>query len=111
MEEIEGMFARADIAYNRVQHIKEVLEDPQALENMYIVPMENNDGTVTKQPTSPIRFCLTEPKSVEDIAPTMDRQGSSPRVGQHTVEILKEYGYTDEQIEKFLADGSAAGEK
>ena len=39
----------------------------------------------------------------------MDRQ--APRVGQHTVEILKEYGYTDEQIEKFLADGSAAGEK
>lgn len=50
MEEIEGMFARADIAYNQVQHIKEVLEDPQALENMYIVPMKNNDGTVTKQP-------------------------------------------------------------
>jgi crotonobetainyl-CoA:carnitine CoA-transferase CaiB-like acyl-CoA transferase len=109
MEEIEGMFARADIAYNRVQHIKEVLEDPQALENMYIVPMKNNDGTVTKQPASPIRFCLTEPQTVEDIAPTMDRQ--APRVGQHTVEILKEYGYTDEQIEKFLADGSAAGEK
>jgi crotonobetainyl-CoA:carnitine CoA-transferase CaiB-like acyl-CoA transferase len=109
MEEIEGMFARADIAYNRVQHIKEVLEDPQALENMYIVPMENNDGTVTKQPTSPIRFCLTEPKSVEDIAPTMDRQ--APRVGQHTVEILKEYGYTDEQIDKFLTEGAAAGEK
>ena len=109
MEEIEGMFARADIAYNRVQHIKEVLEDPQALENMYIVPMENNDGTETKQPTSHNRICLTEPKSVEDIAPTMDRQ--APRVGQHTVEILKEYGYTDEQIDKFLTEGAAAGEK
>ncbi len=109
MKEIEGMFARADIAYDHVQHIKEVLDDPQALENMYLVPMKNNDGTVTKQPATPIRFCLTEPKTIEDIAPTMDRQ--APRVGQHTVEILKEYGYTDAQIDKFLADGSAAGEK
>ena len=38
MDEIAAMFARADIAYDRVQHIKEVLDDPQALENMYIIP-------------------------------------------------------------------------
>lgn len=102
MEEIEAMFAHADIAYNRVQHIKEVLDDPQALENMYIIPVKNRDGSVTKQPMTPIRFTLTEPTSVVDIAPTMDRQ--APLIGEHSVEILKEYGYTDDQIEKFLAD-------
>ncbi len=102
MEEIEGMFARADIAYSRVQHILEVVDDPQALENMYIVPVENRDGTVTKQPMTPIRFCTEEPKTIEDIAPTVDRQ--APMIGEHSVEILKEYGYTDAQIDKFLAD-------
>ena len=30
MDEIAAMFAQADIAYDRVQHIKEVLDDPQA---------------------------------------------------------------------------------
>jgi len=96
------MFARADIAYDRVQHIKEVLDDPQALENMYIVPMANKDGTVTKQPATPIRFALTEPTCIEDIAPTMDRQ--APMVGEHSAEILREYGYSDADIERFLAD-------
>lgn len=102
MDEIAGMFARADIAYDRVQHIKEVLDDPQALENMYLVPMANTDGTVTKQPMTPVRFALTEPTCIEDIAPTVDRQ--APMIGEHSVELLKEYGYSDEEIEKFLAD-------
>lgn len=102
MDDIAAMFARADIAYDRVQHIKEVLDDPQALENMYIVPMANRDGTITKQPATPIRFATAEPTCIEDIAPTMDRQ--APLVGEHSAEILKEYGYSDEEIQKFLDD-------
>ena len=103
MDEIRGMFARADIAYDCVQHIKEVLDDPQALENLYLVPVKNNDGTVTKQPMTPIRFALSEPTCIEDIAPTVDRQ--APKIGEHTVEVLKEYGYTDDQIAVFLDSG------
>ena len=100
MDEIAAMFARADIAYDRVPHIKEVLDDPQALENMYIIPVENRDGTVTKQPMTPIRFATTEPARIEDIAPTMERQ--APLVGEHSAEILKEHGYTDEAIQKLV---------
>ena len=100
MDEIAAMFARADIAYDRVQHIKEVLDDPQALEIMYIIPVENRDGTVTKQPMTPIRFATTEPARIEDIAPTMERQ--APLVGEHSAEILKEHGYTDEDIQKLV---------
>ena len=32
----------------------------------------------------------------------MDRQ--APLVGEHSAEILKEYGYSDEEIQKFLDD-------
>ena len=100
MDEIAAMFARADIAYDRVKHIREVPEDPQALENMYVVPVKNNDGTITKQPMTPIRFCLTEPTCIEDIAPTIDCQ--APLIGEHSVEILKEYGYSEEDIQKLI---------
>ena len=105
MEEIEAMFARADIAYDHVQHIKDVLDDPQALENRYIVPVKNLDGTVTKQPATPIRFAISEPKSIDEITPTFDCQ--APRIGEHTVEILKEYGYADEKILSLLEEGAA----
>ncbi len=47
-------------------------------------------------------FALTEPTCIEDIAPTMDRQ--APMVGEHSAEILREYGYSDADIERFLAD-------
>lgn len=103
MEEIERMFARADIAYDHVQNISEVVNDPQALENKYIVPFANNDGSVTKQPMTPIRFTLTEPQTAEDITPTLERQ--APMIGEHTVEVLKEYGYEDDVIRKYIEDG------
>jgi len=103
-EEIRAMFARADIAYDKVQHMAEVINDPQALENKYIVPVANRDGSITKQPASPIRFCLEEPKCIEDIEPTFDFQ--CPIVGEHSAVICKELGYSDEEIEKFLADGT-----
>lgn len=102
MDDIRGIFARADIAYDLVQHIVEVLEDPQALENKYIIPVENRDGTVTKQPMTPIRFTQKEPETVEDIEPTFKFQ--APLIGEHSVEICRECGFSDEEIQRFLAD-------
>ena len=29
-----------------------------------------------------------------------------PMLGEHTVELMKEYGYNDSEIEKMLADGA-----
>ena len=100
-DEIVALLTKADIAHERIQHVEEVLTDPQALENRYVVPVENLDGTVTKQAMSPVRFATAEPASIEDIAPTVDCQ--APLVGQHSAEILREHGYTSEDIQR-LAD-------
>lgn len=97
-DEMVELLTKADIAHERIQHVEEVLTDPQALENQYVVPVANLDGTVTKQAMSPVRFATAEPSSIEDIAPTVDCQ--APLVGQHSAELLREYGYTDEDIQR-----------
>ncbi|MPM51434.1 hypothetical protein SDC9_98183 [bioreactor metagenome] len=96
------MLTSADLAHERIQHVKDVLNDPQALENKYVVPVSNLDGSETKQAMSPIRFALDEPTSIEDIAPTVLRH--SPLVGQHSAEILLENGYTQEEVARLLAE-------
>ena len=99
-DEMVALLTAADIAHERIQHVEEVLSDPQALENRYVVPVENLDGTTTKQAMSPVRFAQDEPVTVDDIAPTVDCQ--APLVGQHSADILKEYGYSDQEIQAFF---------
>ena len=102
-DEMVSRLTAADIAHERIQHVQEVLDDPQALANKYVVPVQNLDGTFTKQSMSPVRFAVKEPTCIEDIDPTIECQ--APMVGQHSVEILKEYGYDDAAIEKLMASG------
>ena len=102
-DEMVALLTAADIAHERIQHVSEVLEDPQALENRYVVPVENLDGSYTKQAMTPIRFCLTEPQSIEDIAPTVAAQ--APLIGQHSAQLLAEYGYSQEEIDRLSAAG------
>ena len=102
-DEMVRRLTAADIAHERIQHVQEVLDDPQALANKYVVPVQNLDGTFTKQSMSPVRFAVKEPTCIEDIDPTIECQ--APMVGQHSVEILKEYGYDDAAIEKLMASG------
>lgn len=102
-QEMVERLTAADIAHEKIQHVQDVLSDAQALENRYIVPVQNRDGSYSKQSMTPVRFAEKEPQSVEDIAPTIERQ--APLVGEHSVEILKEYGYGDEEIQRWIASG------
>ncbi|MEG0035593.1 MAG: NAD(P)-dependent oxidoreductase, partial [Oscillospiraceae bacterium] len=62
--------------------------DEQALANDFLREIQTPDGTKVTIPNSPITF---------------DSQGKSdwksyPLLGEHSAEILKKLGYTDEQI-------------
>ena len=54
--EMAERLTKADIAYDYIRHVKDTLDDPQALDNQYIVPLKNLDGTETKTAMTPIRF-------------------------------------------------------
>lgn len=90
--EIVGMLRSADIAHEKIQHIKEVLTDPQALENNYLHEFTYRNKEKTLLASTPIKFGNIE-VNIKNVA---------PKIGEHSEEILKSMDYTDEEIKEFL---------
>ena len=89
-------FAReADIPMVRMQHFREVSEDVQALSNGYIQEVEYPSGIRYRIASSPIEMDSVGELRTEPTRP----------VGADTEEILKENGYTDDQLDQMRAAG------
>lgn len=93
-EEMVSKLTEADIAHERIQHVQEVLIDPQAIENNYIYEFENRNHTKTKLAMPPVKFGNIE----------VNVQKDSPKIGEHNDEVLLELGYTEEEIQNFYKD-------
>jgi crotonobetainyl-CoA:carnitine CoA-transferase CaiB-like acyl-CoA transferase len=78
----------SSMAYSPVNRWTDLLEDPQVLENKYIVPFDHPVLGPVKVPGFPIDFSEC-PQSI---------RREAPEYGQHTEEILKEMGYSWEDI-------------
>lgn len=76
----------------------EVLENPQAWENDYLTKVTTQSGKTVTLPTIPWQMgsmgATTELKM-------------TPELGEHTEQILKELGYTDEQIKEMESTKAA----
>lgn len=91
-DEMVEMLTSADIAHERIQHIKDVITDPQALANNYIHEFEYRNKEKTYLASTPVKF--------NDI--DVNIKCTAPKVGEHGEEILREFGYTDEEIKVLL---------
>ena len=89
-------FERARVTYGIVKTAAEVTMDPQALANEIIVPIEGGSEHLTRTVSSPIR--------IHGIPKTPARR--APELGEHNDEILKQLGFTENDIEGFRAGGS-----
>lgn len=85
----------SDIAYSLINHVADNLNDPQALANDYLKPMHMRDGITPVVPSTPVRYGSS---NMEDV-------GMGPLLGEHTVELFKERGYSEEQLKALEADG------
>ena len=112
MEELYNIFANAyrsqtceewlkrakevDLPLVRMNHFSDVTTDEQALANGYVEKMTCYDGEEVMMPNSPIRM-----DSVGELRTT-----PAPKIGTHTVEILKNFGYSDEAIAAMEESGA-----
>lgn len=94
-KEIEARFAEFGQLYSPILTVGEMMENPQVKHREMVVDLEYR-GVKYKDKGIPVKMSRT-PGSIRMMPPTQ---------GQHTDEVLKSLGYTDEQLSKLRADGA-----
>ena len=97
-EELLKMFSENDMPCEPAQTPLDIYEDENALVNEYIKQVPYPAGG-RWCPTAPVQFELSE---TAELTPT-DKLGSA------TEDVMKELGYTDEDIKAAMEDGAVKG--
>jgi crotonobetainyl-CoA:carnitine CoA-transferase CaiB-like acyl-CoA transferase len=93
--EWELEFRANDLIVSGNQSIPEILKDEQAIVNNFFTDIEHPIVGQARLLNSPVHFTET-PARIKHAA---------PQLGEHTEEVLLEYGYTWEDMEKFKEKG------
>jgi alpha-methylacyl-CoA racemase len=84
-----------DACLSAVQEMGDLERDPQLQARQMIIESEHENGLKLKGVGIPIKFSESKP----------DKPESAPAVGQDSIEILKEAGYSEERIEELVGKG------
>ena len=87
-DEIEQRFDKHNIPPGPVYELDEMFEDPQVIHNDMVVEMEHEAYGNIKVTGFPVKLSETPPTV----------RSASATVGQHNEEVLREFGYSDEEI-------------
>jgi crotonobetainyl-CoA:carnitine CoA-transferase CaiB-like acyl-CoA transferase len=98
LAEWKERFDKLDLLWSPIQSPKEVLADPQVIENDVFIPFEHPEF-------GPIRV-MSNPVKLSQTPATIRRR--APEFGEHSEEVLLELGYSWEDIEQFRAGGVIA---
>lgn len=84
-----------DLCLSPVHELEDLEQDPQVRSRQMIIETEHANGRKLKGIGVPIKFSDSQP----------DKPQPAPMVGQDSVEVLQEMGYSEERIEKLLGRG------
>ena len=98
-EEALKLFKDAGIPIEPCQTPLDVYEDQNVWDNDYLVKIKYPEAE-RNIPTAPIQF---DSVPAPEFIPT-------GKLGSSTIEVMRELGYSDDQIQAALADGSVTGE-
>ena len=84
------------IPAGRVRFVEELFDDPQIIANDLVVDVEHKEAGTVKMIGPIARFSDTP----------LEPPPASPSLGQHTTEILKELGYSEEEIGRWKQSGA-----
>jgi crotonobetainyl-CoA:carnitine CoA-transferase CaiB-like acyl-CoA transferase len=100
--ELAARLEADEVPFCVVSELDEVLDDRQVRANELLVELRHPSAGRYRQPRHPTRFDGTPGPALR----------SAPALGEHTEDVLREAGFTTEEIERMRADGAfaAAGE-
>ena len=81
--------------WSPVQNPLEVANDPQVVANGYVVPITDADGNQRQLVANPVQF--------DETVPTLTR---GPQFAEHTDDILRQLGKTEDEIIQLKVDGA-----
>jgi crotonobetainyl-CoA:carnitine CoA-transferase CaiB-like acyl-CoA transferase len=96
--EWQAAFDNAGVPAGPVHTVGEALTHAQTLARGMVVELDHPEAGRTRALGCPIHFSAT-PAQVKRPAPLL---------GQHTRELLQEFGYSDEQIDTLISRGAVA---
>ncbi len=95
--EWENILSERGIVASRINRVTDMVHDPQFWAEEYLIEVDHPVLGRVGQPGYPIRFSDT-PMAMQRVA---------PEIGEHTEEILREIGYSAQEIDELRAAGVA----
>ena len=90
-----------DVPAAKINKREDIFSDPQVISNSSVINTKNNGEKLIKGPKPPANFLDDE----------CDEPKFMPALGEHSSEILKEYGFSKDEINSLIENKIIQGEK
>ena len=100
-DELVERMEENDVPAAKINKREDIFSDPQVINNSSVINTKNNGEKLIKGPKPPANFLDDE----------CDEPKFMPALGEHSSEILKEYGFSNDEINSLIENKIIQGEK